>query len=348
MTWEALCFPGQRMLALPDWENPRLYFPAERPFERWRKAALYPAFRVSARLYRLLLQFKVVLGRTHVRTVPTAGPNLGGFLEEALPEAVSAAVLVGTPGPAQKYTVALWDGNGNPVGYLKYGEAPPARARISREFKILSGLPQGVGPRPLKMGPLGAGLALLMTPVSGRRVAPELPPSEQVLRCLDSLPGSARTSLEEHPWIDRLLNISQAMRSELHRWLEVLPQQDWKIVNQHGDFAPWNLLRNRNGAIVAVDWEHGDLTGFPHIDLAYYILQVGALIRRWSPERTLQWGSHYLSTQLRPRLAQTQAESVLRLAACHSYFQALNDGHSANAPLQVWRQSLWSTPTCGA
>ena len=115
------------------------------------------------------------------------------------------------------------------------------------------------------------------------------------------------------------------------------------MVFQHGDFAPWNLLCGRDGSLRAVDWEHGTTDGFPHADLAYYIIQVGTLIYRWKPERALGWGVRYLSSQPALGLSPAEAEAVVRLTAWHAYQRGLEDQDPSDSPIQSWRRALWGT-----
>src|SRR5436190_16094205 len=105
MQWSE-CFPtGSRVLALPSWDSPRLYFSArDGAAGRWTDSALYPAFRFLARGYRLMLRTKAAAGLLKARVTDTEWA-LGEFVKDLLPPIASVAVLVGTPGPAQKTTV---------------------------------------------------------------------------------------------------------------------------------------------------------------------------------------------------------------------------------------------------
>ena len=49
---------------------------------------------------------------------------------------------------------------------------------------------------------------------------------------------------------------------------------------RHGDFAPWNLLKNPSGTWVAVDWEEGCAEDAPGLDLVHDLVQEEFLIRR--------------------------------------------------------------------
>ena len=53
---------SQSVLVLPNRDRPRLYFIKGDARERWRYSAFYPAFRWNARVYRLMLRGKALLG----------------------------------------------------------------------------------------------------------------------------------------------------------------------------------------------------------------------------------------------------------------------------------------------
>lgn len=48
----------------------------------------------------------------------------------------------------------------------------------------------------------------------------------------------------------------------------------------HGDFARWNMLRDRNGKLWILDWEWGNLDGMPGLDLVHWISQEARLVRK--------------------------------------------------------------------
>ena len=342
MEWITLSFPGQRVVAVPHWGDPRLFVPAGAPWERWRKSAIYPAFRIRARLFRTLQRLKAAGGVTPSRRAPRNGTLLVGFLHPELPQGVTSSILVGTPGPAQKLIVTVWDACSRPIAYVKYGETPAAMRRIKTEFAVLSALPESLGPKPLKLAPLGDGLALLMTAVPGQHLPARLPPPQEAVDFLHTLSATQeRVQIQDHPWAQRTLTRPREAAA-LPQWLEVLARRDRPVVRQHGDFAPWNLLRLGRGRVRAIDWEYGSADGFPHADLAYYNLQVGALIYRWSPAQTFAYAQRYFSRTPSAGCAPGETEALLRLTAWHAYCQALEDGHAPGSPLQVWRRALWS------
>lgn len=338
MDWEAFFPPGTPVVALPSWNNPRLYIPAKGFLQRWKGSAFYPAFRLHARFYRLLLRAGAAVGLVAVRVARSDGWPIGAFIQAALPHVVSVTVQVGTPGPVQKITVQLSAEGGKVVGYLKYAEKAVACKRLQQEYEVLSGLPKGVGPLPLRYGSLGAGIALHTTPVPGKLLPAKLPPAAGFASFLQILTAAPPLPLEVHPW-------AQAIRVPgegcVERWLEALADRKWPVVIQHGDLAPWNLLSAPNGKLRAIDWEYGSQTGFPYVDLAQYMFQVAALLYHWSPSKAMDYTIHYLTRQPWPGLTSAEAGAIAGLTVYQAHRHALEDGHAPDAPMQAWRRAVW-------
>jgi hypothetical protein len=266
-------------------------------------------------------------------------------VQNKLPGLSSAVVLVGTPGPAQKITAQLRDGKGGVLGYLKYAEKEAARRRLRQECRMLSELPVGVGPELIKFGPMGDGEALLSSALSGDSLPTTLPPSEGLAELLNALIVSHPKPLEIHPWVRRLR--SRGQPPGLDACLETLAGREWPVVIQHGDFAPWNLLRQPgSGTVGAIDWEYGTPEGLPHLDLAYYILQTSALIYRQDPLEASRYSAEHLVRQPALDLTGAEAQALTRLAAYDAYLKSSEDGQPASAGLQTWRRRVWESMAC--
>jgi hypothetical protein len=48
---------------------------------------------------------------------------------------------------------------------------------------------------------------------------------------------------------------------------------------EHRDFAPWNILRTRDGRLVALDWESAEPNGLAGLDLVYFTSLLGFALR---------------------------------------------------------------------
>jgi len=333
----ALLAPKARIHSLPHRARPRLYFSGSTPLRRWHESAFYPAFKRSARLYRFFLRCKAALAFGAAEVNLSDSWAVRDFVGDSIPDLRSSVILVGTSGPAQKMTAQLWDENGV-AGYLKYGEKLAARIRLEREHCVLTALPQGLGPAVVKYGTMADGVALLLSPIGGRALLPKLPPEKGLTDFLQPTSVSRAVPVDNHPWLQTTRTISGGC---MDRWLDDLSGRKWPITIQHGDAAPWNIIRTSKHKLCAIDWEYGSVKGLPYLDLAYYILQIALLVSRWTPREARNYAVTYLCRSFVPALRRTEGNALVRLAAFHSYIQSREDGHPNDAPYQSWRRAVW-------
>lgn len=334
--WSIFFPPGTRVVALPDWQRPRLYVGAHGNLPRREQVSLYPASRPVTRLYRRWLKLRIAFGMAHSRTSGSRNWPLGTFLRGATPRPASVVVLLGTPGPVQQATVRLLDEEGETLGYVRYAEKAAARKRLSQEWSMLRAIPEGIGPRPLKFGTLDEGDALLKSALPGTLLFPASVPPQDLTGLLGSLVGDEPVPLEDHPWICRLREDGPP---DLDAWLEPLAHRDWPVAVQHGDLVSWNVLRAPDGTLGLLDWEYGTMEGFPYLDLAYYVLQTGALIYREDPTKVARRATDLL--RLQPGIGEQEATALTRLTAYDAFRKTLEDGRTADTPLQAWRRAIF-------
>jgi hypothetical protein len=339
VAWEHFFPPHSSVAALPSWRSPRLLIPAGTLRERVIGGAFYPAFRLTGRLYRVLVRAKAICSFC-CRCSGSSGPSpLYEFLGDVLPGVRVRAIQIGMPGPARKVTAQLADDRGRVVGYVKCANSPLARERLSREYRLLLLLPQGTGPVPVKYGSAGGYSFLLLNPVPGRTLKAAVAPHRELRRLNHVLSGGQGAAVESHPWMQELTRQGDGAMTDA---LEALVGREWAVSIQHGDLAPWNLIRDRTGRLTAIDWEYGLAAGFPGLDLAQYILQVAALICRWRPDRAREYAIHELQRDPYLMVTRRQAAALVGLAAYQAYGNATSDSFTADHSLQVWRREIWS------
>ncbi len=327
-------FPkGTQVIAFPSWQNPRLLVPAR---DGWRKGALYPASKWQARLYRRMMRTGAALRLYLPRRMNTHEDwALEDFLGDIFPNAMTSAVIVGTPGPIQKTTVEISDTQGKVLGYVKYGALPGALNRLHQEYHMLNALPDGLGPHALKVGPWQDGEALLLTPLEGREFPAKLPPSPELHAFCEKLVTGPAVPLSAHPWAMRYRTFPAT-----EPWLEALAHRAWPTVLQHGDLAAWNL-RVHNKDLQAFDWEYGSTDSLPYLDWAYFMLQTATLIYDWSPQKAFLYTTLHLTHHALQPLTKAEADALVRLSAFDAYQKTVADGYPPNFFIQPWRKAVW-------
>jgi glycosyltransferase involved in cell wall biosynthesis len=333
--WETFFPPSTRVLALPSWVRPRVLVPATTLAGRMFGSKSYAPSRCSAQI--LLFRLKAVLGLGARYSGGGTSPLLQEFLADAYPEGRVGAVHVGSNGPARKWTLQLADNSGRIVAYVKCAAYPLARERLAHEFRLLSRLPAGVAPIPVKYGSLAGYDALVLTVVHGKRLRPTIELSAQLHAFTRLLLGADQYSVESHPWVQ-----ARGYRSgEVTRLLEELVHRQWPVAIQHGDLVPWNLIAGEDGRLTAVDWEYGFAAGFPVVDLAQYVLQVARLIYRWSPARARESAIRQLLQDEHLNLTRREAAALVGIAAYEAHQQTTMEAHIPADWAQLWRRAIW-------
>jgi hypothetical protein len=340
MQWSLFFRPGTPVTALPRWEAASLYIDNRAAARRWRSAGFFPGWTVAGRSRRLLMKVKAALLPPPPRTAGGMRWELGDFLAGVIDDVAAVSVMTDSRNPSGKSVARLFHRRGGIAGYVKFGTGEAIRGRLRNEFRILSSLPAGVGPAPLKFGEMAGGVALCLGAVNGKSLPLSPRPGAEARSFLARLPSSPQAyPLDAHPWIRDLRSRAGA---QLEPWLETLCDRRWPATLQHGDFAPWNLVRTSGGALVALDWEYACAEGFPLLDLAYYLLQMAVLVRRRGPARALRESVDGLGGLGETAgLGEEALRSLVALAAFEQYTKSMEDGGGEGSRAQQCRLSIW-------
>jgi hypothetical protein len=339
-----------QVLGLPDRKYARFFLKEGTAKTRWADSAgYYPAFKVRAKAFKFLLRILVSLFprffyflRTN-KTPPQEVPFSFAKLKKEFPSLDRNVVMLGAIDDNRRKTiVCLKDGNGVSIAYIKWGSRPMAQKKILNEGRMLTLLPEYAGPEVLKEWDIEEARAICISSVIGEDLPKFLPEAsnriywDDVVSFLSKLSeGAAMANVHDHPWIRGLMQRTSFDFSEV---LNPLEQQAWPIVVCHGDFTPWNLLRDREGHLIAIDWEDGSAEGFLWMDLVYYVIQTGALMHKWSSFRIRDYLSkllHYYGVK------ESEAQSIIQLVALDAYLKGSEDGVSPDCHLQKVRINLW-------
>lgn len=328
-------FPtGSNVRAVPNFVNPKLIVEDRGLFSRWNASSLFPATRLTAKVLKELKRLQLGAGVMGTTKQISSKYLLEPLVKNRFPNGL-IQILLGTNGPAQKAIVRIVNAtDGRIEAFIKYGSSHIAQERIKQEYDVLSQLPVGLGPKPMQIEELGSGLALMISSLEGVQPNANLPPQKKIVEYLNSLETSDFQTVTENPILMDLKGYSA-----FPFVLDILSKKKWKKVFSHGDFAPWNL-RIVDHKVQAFDWEYGSLLGLPHLDLAFYVQQVGALINKWSSEKVRSVTQSTL-LQFYPKLEEEEALAFTLLAAMRSYYESERDGHPSDFFIQPWRKAIW-------
>lgn len=337
----SLFFPdGQDVLVLPLPRRACLAVSSSAFRQRLASSDLYSSYRRLGQIYKGLLRLRLGLWRPRDLRATVGGSHsaLHQFFREIVPNAQVGAVYVQSYESSTKAVAQLWHDD-RLVAFLKYAEGAFGCQKIQSEYRVLCAMPDGLAPLPLRCGPVGNGWALLISPLTGRRVKAGLPPQENILRYLKSLVTGPFFEGDRHPWIRSMIMWED---ENIVRSLGMLSSRSWPVAIQHGDFAPWNLIiLSQSGQLAAVDWENGRIDGFPYIDLAHFILQNASLVYRWSPGKTKGYATACLHRLAWSDLTSQESEAIVKLAALAAYHEYRRSMGGHENAVQAWREQIW-------
>jgi thymidylate kinase len=207
---------------------------------------------------------------------------------------VSVSFLVGCPND-QKLVAQVMDQEANILGYLKIGCSPEAIEAIHHEESVLRHLQTHFFstttiPKVIYAGHWDNRYLLIQRPPSVRSDASPGRITYQHIAFLSELYGVVpQTQLAGNEFLSRIRQRVEKLEklgygSSVLPVLNVLEEFNSRVDEtdiicgfMHGDFAPWNMLREQNRLFV-FDWERAHTTSTPGWDLFHFIVQTGSLV----------------------------------------------------------------------
>jgi len=348
LDWNHLFPPGEPVIALPNWQHPRLLVAARQLAERWRDSDFYPAQSLRTEVYKQVVRLQAAARISQVRRAEGRNWLLEEFLDGLIDSPLPPTVRIGPTCAARKWLIRVPDASGKPAAFIKWGISDSACRRIVREHGILCALPKGLGPLPTRVGPLNGGTALCLRPIIGQSLARYIPRIRaRLANFLEGLAIRTPVAIDEHSGFAAL---AENAPPPVLAWIEQLADQPWPVVIHHGDLTPWNLIDvssdrlDWGGRLMAVDWEYASLSGAPFLDVAHFYLQIAAISKKLGPAAAVAFTVARLMRQPWPDLSQTHAVALTALTAYAAWRRALDDGDGADEPMQRWHRTIWDHP----
>ena len=186
-------------------------------------------------------------------------------------------IYIGTPGPTQKAVLSLFDSrNNNLISVAKIPLGDRASDNILREYEVLRYLEverPSVAPRPLFVN-REYGLAV-QEAIEGKRLGRKFTYKHAAYLNRLRVSKDVTTIRAEGESLARRFKNLKNTDKRLGRYVENLVDglkdvTEMPVVQAHGDFKPWNVLCNRAGGIVAIDWEFSESRQILGLDVIHY------------------------------------------------------------------------------
>jgi len=221
------------------------------------------------------------------------------------------AISTGTPGPFRKITACIISEDGKILGYAKIGNSALAIRRIKHEATVLKKL--GFDKEIAESGGLETNIKIFMPEclydgeVGKSYVLIQSPPQfegkmgdrffnqkyGEIIRTLTGL-GFVRLKLGESRFLKSLKSeiedysvlFRESLREGLRHLEKGLGEEEMIFCLSHGDFAPWNMLWQKNHVFL-FDWESAVLEAPAGLDLMHFLFQTGFLLKKKRDTRLL-------------------------------------------------------------
>jgi len=260
----------------------RLLSTASATRSRYTSVKWVPAYRWNAQLFR---EYSAI--RSAIRSPSVIAPT--AVLSDWPPKSVQhhqpLDAIVGTPGPTQSILVRYVEpSSGKPCAVAKVmvSRGDFASERIEAESNALQD-PRvcWLVPRHREVGIVDGHHYLVTDFVSG----PSISPRRGIQKAAEALGFQKQNAeivgIQEHPWIQRALQRVPWLKKECL-------VGRFAITRTHGDFAPWNILKQRGGDLTLIDWEFSEPDGVAGVDLVHYLLVTKQLLGRQDPRTAVR------------------------------------------------------------
>jgi hypothetical protein len=274
-------------LVISGSRGPRWLLPA-RPGAAAAVLGVWHPYNLSSRVKWLAIRMAARAGvlrfARSVSTVPVSRRGVRSWIDRCgIPARVGAmVVLVGTPSAERKLIAFLLDDRHRIAAVLKVGLTAAGGRRVLHEAEVLGRLERyNWAPKILSVHPdrLAAAQQYMPGVLPDRGLRPEyidllcqMPrsgSSKSLAAVADEMAGRLR------PFKDQFDRLAPGLLDRSLSCLNFEGTVPTMLV--HGDFAPWNILKNPRTGYVLVDWEQADFTGLPAHDLLHFQFSIDRL-----------------------------------------------------------------------
>ena len=272
-------FSSSSYIFLPMKNNPKVALSVDNSLLAQNAFKLYNPFSSKAKVFKNVSEFSFTSLNllSKLLSVKKEKSAFIEYLEELLEQPLSVSIYFATA--KDKVVLQLQSSDAKIIGYLKYPLNTVGLKHIKNEiraFEILSSK-EIVEPYILKDNYNGKPF-LLLKELDGTidRVDQEF--IENVLKKFEK---DSFYVLSEHPRIKELKKqlVQNSMKEYISRVQSICDDSitKYKLVYEHGDFAPWNIVKVK-GKYIPFDFEYFVEDGLEYFDIIKYYYQVGKLL----------------------------------------------------------------------
>jgi thiamine kinase-like enzyme len=264
-------------LYLPTKNNPKVIINVSNKIASINSFKLYNPFSTKVKYFKnivsfLFIHFNFVF--KYFASTNSAKSQFIKYLEEKLNTHINSSIYIATA--KDKVVVQLQEKSTNHIiGYVKYPINDIGIIHIENEIKADSVFDNSILIDKYENIPF-----IILKELKGNI---EIQDDEEILKLLNTLKTNKRYKLSEHP---RILEINHYFETykldEFSIQFKNLTKLDldFGVVYEHGDFAPWNIVKTENDELKLFDFEYFVKEGLEYMDLIKYYFQIESLLNQ--------------------------------------------------------------------
>lgn len=290
-------FSEDTYLSIPNRKNPKVILAIGKKSIAKNSFKIYNPFSVKAKLFKSVIRFLYVnLNRVFLELFDFdkhENSEFISFLNEEFQVNFTSSIYNAT---LKDKVVVQLQSEGLVFGYVKYPINKLGLKNISNEINAIDLLSE--------KGILNLQMKSMEFKGTPFFVLPELQgnianiPDNEVLKLVESYKKEVLLKLEEQARIIEIKDffVDQNLKKELEILENILKtsQEYYHEVYEHGDFAPWNIVKTNEG-LAAFDFEYFTEKGLEYFDLIKYHFQVGRLLKAKNQEDLYQYISQKIN-----------------------------------------------------
>lgn len=271
-------FSNDRYIFIP-FNNPKVALVVNNSQIAANSFKIYNPFSMKAKILKKMLYRLFVDANFLLKNISTIKPK-GKFvkhLEEKLNIPIKASIYFST---TQDKVILQLQNNESIIGYVKYPLNKTGQKRILNEKKALEILYKNniINYTYLIYDEFCQNSFYLLLPnLNGTIIAK----NECIYELIEKFKKNKKSLLKEHPRVLQLLKKAEKEKCcfDLLSKLISLSVEKYYCVYEHGDFAPWNIMKIDN-KLVPFDFEYFEREGLEYLDLIKFYYQIDKLLNK--------------------------------------------------------------------
>jgi len=274
-------FSENEYIFIPSTSNPKVILAIDNKEIKNNSFKLYNPFSYKAKIYKFFLKnlynFSIISNAFKVSHTDSPFIN---YLNRQFNEKFISSIYKSTE--EDKVVIQLQTSR-QIFAYIKFPLNETGCKRILNEKKAINALSKlNIVEHYLAFDYFEKNPFLVLKPLDG---VYSLYNKESILSLLEKLKSNEETNLLDHP---RTIEIAEILKKDkilYKRFYRAISRSrnSYKIVYEHGDFAPWNIIKSkRDNRLILFDFEYFVEKGLEWLDFIKYYYQIGRLLKNYN------------------------------------------------------------------